>query len=185
VVFQDELGSPEHPAEWPESYVLGQILLQNPNHPILDDRSTPQIEDAVAMLHRALDSAEYYLAEWKKDNGGKEWKWFEYNNVTVQHLLRLAPLGHDHLYMGGNAGIVNATRKNTGASWRMVVELGPEVKAWGIYPGGPSGNPGSKHYDSYVAQWAAGQYNELHLYRTAKAAKGAGKATHEFQPVQP
>ena len=25
-----------------------------------------------------------------------------------------------------------------GASWRMVVELGPTVRAWSIYPGGPS-----------------------------------------------
>ncbi len=32
-------------------------------------------------------------------------------------------------------------------SWRMVVELGAEIRAWGNYPGGQSGNPGSKFYD--------------------------------------
>ncbi|MBK7872704.1 MAG: penicillin acylase family protein [Saprospiraceae bacterium] len=43
----------------------------------------------------------------------------------------------------------------------MIVELGDEVKAWGVYPGGQSGNPGSKYYDMMVSQWSEGKYNSL------------------------
>src|SRR3990170_3896465 len=44
-----------------------------------------------------------------------------------------------------------------GASWRMVVELGPELRAWGTYPGGQSGNPLSRRYDDRIAKWVNGE----------------------------
>jgi penicillin amidase len=43
----------------------------------------------------------------------------------------------------------------------MVVDLGPEIKAWGIIPGGQSGNPGSRFYDNAVDDWVAGKIYEL------------------------
>jgi penicillin G amidase len=30
-----------------------------------------------------------------------------------------------------------------------------------VYPGGQSGNPGSKYYDSFVDNWAMGKYYRL------------------------
>ena len=38
----------------------------------------------------------------------------------------------------------------------MVVELTSPMQAWVIYPGGQSGNPGSKYYDNFVNDYAAG-----------------------------
>jgi penicillin amidase len=35
----------------------------------------------------------------------------------------------------------------------MVVELGPEVRAWATYPGGQSGNPASPRYRDRLALW--------------------------------
>ncbi|MFO7733125.1 MAG: penicillin acylase family protein, partial [Candidatus Aminicenantes bacterium] len=52
-------------------------------------------------------------------------------------------------------------------SWRMVVELGPEVRAWGSYPGGQSGHPGSLRYDDLVDDWAAGRPFELVFLKSA------------------
>jgi penicillin amidase len=49
----------------------------------------------------------------------------------------------------------------------MVVELGPEVKAWGNYPGGQSGNPGSRFYEDRVDDWAAGKPYELVFLKSA------------------
>jgi penicillin amidase len=43
----------------------------------------------------------------------------------------------------------------------MIVHLTEKTEAYGVYPGGQSGNPGSKYYDSFVDQWAAGQYYRL------------------------
>ena len=36
--------------------------------------------------------------------------------------------------------------------------LTAETEAWGIYPAGQSGNPGSKFYDNLVEPWAEGKY---------------------------
>jgi penicillin amidase len=67
------------------------------------------------------------------------------------------------VYTGGTSGVLNATSERNGASWRMVVELGEKVKAYGIYPGGQSGNPGSKYYDNFLKKWANGEYVKFDL----------------------
>ena len=48
-----------------------------------------------------------------------------------------------------------------GPSWRMIVHMTDPVEAYGIYPGGQSGMPGSKFYDNYIDDWAAGKYYRL------------------------
>jgi penicillin amidase len=45
----------------------------------------------------------------------------------------------------------------------MVVELGSTIKAFGIYPGGQSGNPGSRFYDNFIPIWAKGDYVDFNL----------------------
>ena len=46
----------------------------------------------------------------------------------------------------------------------MVVELSPEgPTAYGVFPGGPSGNPGNALYDFDVDRWAEGGYHKLEL----------------------
>jgi len=32
------------------------------------------------------------------------------------------------------------------------------IEAYAVYPGGESGNPGSKYYDTFIDSWAAGKY---------------------------
>jgi penicillin amidase len=43
----------------------------------------------------------------------------------------------------------------------MVVEMGPEVHAWGTFPGGQSGNPFSPRYDDHLAFWQRGELQPL------------------------
>jgi penicillin amidase len=44
----------------------------------------------------------------------------------------------------------------------MVVELDPNgTKAWGVYPGSQTGNPGSPLYGHMIDRWASGNYYEL------------------------
>jgi penicillin amidase len=52
----------------------------------------------------------------------------------------------------------------------MTVALGPEVRAWGIYPGGQSGNPGSRFYDNAVEDWVKGRVYEI-LFLTGPEEK--------------
>jgi penicillin amidase len=53
-----------------------------------------------------------------------------------------------------------------------VVELSKEGKprAYGVYPGGQSGNPGSRHYDDLIDTWAKGELKPL-LYLTSPEEK--------------
>jgi penicillin amidase len=50
----------------------------------------------------------------------------------------------------------------------MIVELTDKTEAWGIYPGGQSGNPGSKFYDNFTNDWAKGNYNRLWVMTTSE-----------------
>jgi penicillin amidase len=43
----------------------------------------------------------------------------------------------------------------------MVVELGPEVRAWATYPGGQSGNPASPFYKDRLRQWLGGTLDSV------------------------
>jgi penicillin amidase len=43
----------------------------------------------------------------------------------------------------------------------MVVELGPEIRAWAVYPGGQSGSPASRRYTDRLSLWANGQLDAV------------------------
>jgi penicillin amidase len=43
----------------------------------------------------------------------------------------------------------------------MIVQLSNTTEAYGVYPGGQSGNPGSPYYDNMIDDWAKGKYYTL------------------------
>ena len=43
----------------------------------------------------------------------------------------------------------------------MVVALGDTIEAYGVYPGGQSGNPASPYYDNMIEDWANMNYYHL------------------------
>jgi penicillin amidase len=50
----------------------------------------------------------------------------------------------------------------------MVVELGEQIQAFGIYPGGQSGNPGSRFYENFIPIWANGEYVDFGLKKSSE-----------------
>jgi penicillin amidase len=80
------------------------------------------------------------------------------------HLTNLEPFSILQVPAGGNKHIVNANGPTWGTSWRQIVELGDQIRAFGIYPGGQSGNPGSPAYETFVDDWAAGRYFEINFW---------------------
>jgi penicillin amidase len=65
----------------------------------------------------------------------------------------------------------------------MVVELGPEVRAWATYPGGQSGNPVSPRYRDRLPLWTAGKLEPVRLPRAATALDAAHRsATLTLRP---
>ncbi|HRP18739.1 MAG TPA: penicillin acylase family protein, partial [Ginsengibacter sp.] len=66
--------------------------------------------------------------------------------------------------------------------WRMVVQMSPETEAYGVYPGGQSGNPGSRYYDNFVSHWTKGEYYRLWVMKQDDAAGSMVKYKMEFSP---
>ena len=51
----------------------------------------------------------------------------------------------------------------------MIVQLTDKIEAYGVYPGGQSGNPGSKYYDSFIDNWVKGNYYPLQFVAKTNA----------------
>jgi penicillin amidase len=95
---------------------------------------------------------------------GERWNWAVTNNTSLNHLGQIPGLGIYNLTTDGGAESINAIRGSHGPSWRMVVEMNPEgIRAFGVYPGGQSGNPGSRRYDSFVETWRGGEAFEIRM----------------------
>lgn len=109
--------------------------------------------------------------------------WGHYQGTRIQHLARLDALSSKKLFVGGNENAPNATTSTHGPSWRMIVQLsenGPT--AYGVIPGGQSGNPGSPLYKSSLQKWADGEYDQLHLLHSADEVQ-EGWNTLTFKPA--
>lgn len=151
-----------------ESWRFIDLLDTSPEHAIFDWQKTKKVETAADMILSGFQK----VCRSIKANPAKTWG--EVNNPSVNHLARIPAFSRQHLPISGYAQAPNAIRNNHGPSWRMVVELKKEgVKAWGVYPGGSSGNPGSPFYDHMVDQWAKGEYNELFFMHSAQDGQKA------------
>jgi penicillin amidase len=162
LTWEDDLRRGSGGAEEPEAYIRPSravtvaLLAADTLSDAFDDVRTQTVESAGdlarAAVARALDS----LRATKKAG-----RWGTYRPVTIPHLLRLAPLGLSGIEADGCGECVNAQRGSHGPSWRMAVQTGKRPEAWGIYPGGQSGNPGSPRYEAFVKDWAAGRAYHL------------------------
>ncbi|HTM65697.1 MAG TPA: penicillin acylase family protein [Flavipsychrobacter sp.] len=97
-------------------------------------------------------------------NGSLEW--YNVKNTSLTHLAKIPAFSYDHLKIGGSGNTINAAKSNHGPSWRMIVELDKDsIRAYGVYPGGQSGDPGSKYYGTFVNNWVDGKYYRLLFLR--------------------
>ena len=167
----DEMSSSEIPLPYPTAYTTIKLIKEQPDLSFFDIVSTTAKENAEDILLSSFRKMAMEMAVVvEEDENGVDWSNFK--GTYVKHLLNLPAFGSYEIPIGGNHNIVNATSKNHGPSWRMVVELDPKgAKGFGIYPGGQSGNPGSFFYDNYIESWAMGNYLELQLTNEAADIK--------------
>ena len=154
-----------------------RLLLTEPQSQWIDNRKTPQKETLADLVTQSFRATADTLAA-KRGPLGENWQWAAYKSTRINHLSRGIPaFSRYDLPIGGGSGIVNATTGANGPSWRMVVALGPSPRAYGLYPGGQSGNPGSFYYDNMVDIWARGELPELVFLRRPddKNAKITGR----------
>ena len=156
----------------PYTYQTIYLLKNNGNHKFMDIlETTDKKETAKDLFLLSFKRAAERLIEIKEENGN--YKWANYKGTFAKHLLQGLPaFSRFNIPIGGDRNIVNATSENHGPSWRMIVEMTSPPTAIGIYPGGQSGNPGSKYYDNFIDDWAAGEYNSLKFLQSDKKTEG-------------
>ncbi|MEP1152420.1 MAG: penicillin acylase family protein [Balneola sp.] len=159
-VLYDEFGTTDVSLRLPSRDRFVEIVKSEPNFEFIDNVETEETETraqiATASFNETVTELTNYLGEF-----GDDWKWGYFIENDVDHLASIPGLGRQNLFSSGSGEAVNATRGQHGPSWRMVVEVGPEVKGYGVYPGGASGNPGSPNYDSMIEPWRTGNLFEL------------------------
>ncbi|MBI5600954.1 MAG: penicillin acylase family protein [Gemmatimonadetes bacterium] len=154
-------------APTPGSTVLAQ-LMQDADSPWWDDRATPTRETRDSLLVASIGAA-YRRVVQRYGPPGPRWQWSRIRTATINHMLGVPGLGRSRIPMPSGRGTLSPSDGNGshGASWRFVVELSPEVRAWGTYPGGQSGNPVSDRYDDRLPSWTAGRLDTLRFPRSA------------------
>jgi penicillin amidase len=152
----------------PDDMVLLEVLADSASV-WWDVRETPNIEtrDEIVANSLARGFTRAVTRHGPPSEGG--WRWSAIRQVNVGHLAGIPAFSAAPVpALGGPSTLSPSSGSGThGASWRMVVELGPEVRAWATYPGGQSGNPLSDRYADRLPTWAAGQLDTLRFPRSS------------------
>ncbi len=169
---------------YPMAKVTIDLLENHPSHRVFDHRSTnnrtERAEDVVndAFYWMVMKFGDIIKYEYNRPH------WGFYQGTRVKHLARLDALSSKKLVVGGSEHAPNATTATHGPSWRMIVELDPDgPKAWGVFPGGQSGNPGSLSYTTSLNAWSSGEYHALNFLKSADV-KQPGWIRKTFKPEQ-
>jgi penicillin amidase len=157
IVWNDELSAVKNHLVPYESTLL-EGLLRDTAFQFVDNIHTPQKETLSDDVLAALQEA---LPELKSAEAQHRLEWSAYKDTHISHLLRLPAFSRMHITTGGGTYSINATKANHGPSWRMIVQLTPVTEAYGVFPGGQSGNPGSRFYANFIDSWAKGTYYPL------------------------
>lgn len=163
-IFNDEYGSTQGSLRWPSRDRVNEVLKNEPDFIFIDNVNTDEVESLQEIVTGAFQEAVEELTE-RHGEFGDGWKWGILIDNDFDHISFIPGFGEENVFSSGNVGTINSTRGSWGPSWRMVVELGPKVKGWGVYPGGASGNPGSPNYGSMLETWRTGELYELNLMK--------------------
>lgn len=138
---------------YPEAFRLIELMEEDSSHWVFDISKTPEIEDFGDVVNASFHAIGFDTARVEP--------WGERRNTSIDHLSNIPAFSVNKITSGGEGSTPNAIGRHTGPSWRMVVQMDKEIKGYGIYPGGQSGNPGSIYFETFVEDWAAGKYYEL------------------------
>jgi penicillin amidase len=154
------------------------------------ERRDERLADRDALLARTLANA---VADCRKGMGEDTgaWAWGRLHHGYFKHPLSAV---HDDTrdvgplaYAGSGSTVMNAAyrpsdfRVISGASFRMVLDVGAWDNSRVMNAPGQSGDPRSPHYDDLAPLWAAGDYVPL-LY-SAAAVDAAARLRIKLVPV--
>lgn len=137
---------------------LVQNLLADTSFSFIDNILTTKKESLREVVNTAFLKTTQKAKQLEKEN---ILQWGKYRKTAINHRTNIVPFCKQNLTTNGSGNCINATRENNGPSWKMIVHLTNEIEAYGVYPGGQNGNPGSKYYDNFIETWVNGKYNSL------------------------
>ncbi|HZY79078.1 MAG TPA: penicillin acylase family protein [Cyclobacteriaceae bacterium] len=177
----DEMDVDGNFIDFPTTFNTIRILKEQPTLSFLDIKSTSEVETARELLLKSFKLGVEAVEKWKLERK-MDPAWADFKGTIIRHLLQLDPLSV-RVKHGGNHDIVNATTRTHGPSWRMIVSLEKTgVKAWGVYPGGQSGNAGSKYFSNMIPLWGNGKYISLQFTGADNIPNALGTTT--FKPEE-
>jgi penicillin amidase len=161
------------PIRTPELWRTTVFLRNNPTSSLFDIKKTKKQETFEDIATLSFNET---LKQFKKGIP----KWEQHKSTTIGHLARLDALSARNVSVGGSKYAPNAISKENGPSWRMIVALEKTPKAYIVYPGGQSGNVGSRFYDSFIPHWQEGKYYEAFFMQSKTEKNKAILATQYF-----
>jgi penicillin amidase len=181
--------------KYPSSELTVQLLLSDSTSNYYDDKRTQQVETIRDIVQRAfrqttdsLDRLQHSNTPTPKASNAEgiqreasNLEWYKVKNTSLTHLAKIPAFSYDHLKIGGWSNTINACTHDHGPSWRMIVEMDSIPRAYTIYPGGQSGNPGSPYYSDFIQQWVEGKYHAAQFI-TANTTKNPLKYTWTLSP---
>ncbi|MCC7244515.1 MAG: penicillin acylase family protein [Saprospiraceae bacterium] len=162
----------------PEAWRFIELLQTDSSSIFFDHPKTPYRETARNIVTESFQKMQQYF----RSNPLKKAPWGQAREVVVSHIGMMEPFSRKLQNVNGHFTAPNAQNRAFGPSWRMIVELGDQVTAQGVYPGGQSGNPGSKYYDDMLDAWATGQYFPLYFWKSPEEAADQAKYRQTFSP---
>ncbi len=181
-VWDDEFPEAEllyHPSE---DRTL-KLIKENKSSVYFDDISTKTKESFSDIVRQSFEETIDSLSK-TYGPSPQNWGWGKVKDTGIRHLVpAFEAFSRLHIQTGGGKKIVNATQDKWGPSWRMIVQLDKEWPvAYGVYPGGQSGNPSSKYYDSLLEKWQNGELFPLLYMKSADQKIDKIKMTISLTP---
>ncbi len=105
----------------------------------------------------------------------RRWRYGNLHFVDLRHPAEVKEWGRGPLPVGGDSTTINVAagpgfRATTGASFRMILDVGDWDKSRMTNFPGESGDPASPHYADLAGDWAAGRYHPMPYTRGAVEA---------------
>ncbi len=183
-IWKDELFKLDPPIPLPDEQTTMEWLKRDSAMKYIDNIYTREPETLFDIVTSALKKASGPLKE-KEKAGNLEWSKFKHPgiyHISDKGKSALLPFARTGLNAGGYGNIINALTHSHGPSWRMIVHLTTPIEAYGVYPAGQNGNPGSRFYDNFIDSWVEGKYYRLWFMREGDKTDKKVKWVLKFNP---
>ena len=138
-----------------------QLITHEPDSKWFDDPTTPERESLAQLATAALKDTVAQLSRETDSSNPDRWEWRWYRRTQLTHVGKIPGLGDVEIEAPGMEQTIFANQGAHGPVWKMVVALGEKPRAWGIFPGGESGDPRSPYYDNFLSAWSKNQLKPL------------------------